>query len=514
MKTRILALLLALMLLTACTPVEPETPAVPEVPATPEAPTTPEVPTIPESPVQTPEEPAAPEQPTMPEVPTLPEPPVEPETPAVPEVPATPEAPVTPEVPAAPETPAVPEIPENPEETIAAFRKTAEDIEAYEEQWSSTYMNQAELNASAAETFRRWDELRGQLLQALPPDTEEPGWEEARETAQKEAAAMWAGGSGAPLAYYKTGCSHTQQHCYDLIRRLEAVYGLSGPVTVERADHTETADHVFVLENRSFPGERGPRFVFRTTETVYDVTVNTLDNAVYEYAGHEELYRIEALRPGETLLTELHFYGVMTTYGLFYTDSSGVRHCWDLCISMNDFGDSLLFSEFAYMGASVDAALQSKEPIRIPERGESRKLSDWISTDGAEFVFLDLDADGAQEAVVRTPENVLVIDEIGGQACGALLSFRSLYDLCIDGFFSWNDTDSNGSWYGQARLEMTPEGCRRTVLWKTLNDGTADARYFLGEQEVSQTDLTQYLNDHPARGEVIFVPLTKAQPLP
>ena len=179
MKKRILALLLALALLTACSPAAPETPAVPETPDT-----------------------------TDP----LPEEPLQPET---------------------PEAPAV--TPEQAAETVAAFRKAAEDIEEYEDQWTANAMNQAEINSSAAETFRRWDEVYQQILQfwkqtmteeeAASLDAEEQLWAENREKAQKDASAQWAGGSGAPLAYYKTGCSLTKTHCEDLLQRIETAFG-------------------------------------------------------------------------------------------------------------------------------------------------------------------------------------------------------------------------------------------------------------------------------------------------
>jgi len=134
----------------------------------------------------------------------------------------------------APGTPTDPEVPAiSPEETIAAFRKAAEEIEEYQRQWMAEDLTQAELNADAAETFRRWEELRQQILQALAveegssAEAEEQRWAEDRESAQKAEAALWDGGSGAPLAYYSTGCSYTSKHCYDLILRLETVLGLT-----------------------------------------------------------------------------------------------------------------------------------------------------------------------------------------------------------------------------------------------------------------------------------------------
>lgn len=133
-----------------------------------------------------------------------------------------------------PETPAFPEAPSpSPEERIGAFRSAAAEIEEYQQQWTAEALTQAELNAAAEETFRRWEELRQQILQVLIQEegpsleAEEQRWAEDRESAQKAEAALWDGGSGAPLAYYSTGSSCTKKHCDDLILRLEAAFGLS-----------------------------------------------------------------------------------------------------------------------------------------------------------------------------------------------------------------------------------------------------------------------------------------------
>ena len=112
------------------------------------------------------------------------------------------------------------------------------------------------------------------------------------------------------------------------------------------------------------------------------------------------------------------------------------------------------------------------------------------------YAYEDLDVDGISELVLEYNEGILILRYYQGAVYLYPFTFRNMYDLNTDGSYAWNHTGERLT-YGQSRLHFDGAQITHESLWKVVNDGEPHATYYIGEQEVTQVELAQYVASHP-----------------
>ena len=113
-----------------------------------------------------------------------------------------------------------------------------------------------------------------------------------------------------------------------------------------------------------------------------------------------------------------------------------------------------------------------------------------------QYAYEDLDADGICELVLAYTDITLILRYYQGTVYLYSFTFRSMYDLNADGTYAWNHT-GEGLTYGQSRLHFDGAQITHELLWKVVDDGEPHAAYYIGEREVTQAELEQYVANHP-----------------
>lgn len=114
------------------------------------------------------------------------------------------------------------------------------------------------------------------------------------------------------------------------------------PMTAEFAVTDTAVDHMFVSEESEYLSF----ILFTAEDKVTDVQVYAMEFAEDGFEPAEELYAVDQMKKGETLLGGVVFWGDMTTYGMSLTDSSGAVRTYEMTVSGKD--GSLIFNEVTY----------------------------------------------------------------------------------------------------------------------------------------------------------------------
>lgn len=104
-----------------------------------------------------------------------------------------------------------------------------------------------------------------------------------------------------------------------------------------------------------------------------------------------------------------------------------------------------------------------------------------ITTDAGETMLL-----------IEHEESILVLFEDAGVVYGRSYNFRNMYHICTNGVYTWNDTDAEGHHYGQDVLCFKDGKITSRRLWQIDNDGSENAKYMIGEDEVTRDALLAY----------------------
>ena len=113
-----------------------------------------------------------------------------------------------------------------------------------------------------------------------------------------------------------------------------------------------------------------------------------------------------------------------------------------------------------------------------------------------QYAYEDLDVDGICELVLAYTDITLILRYYQGTVYLYSFTFRNMYDLNADGTYAWNHT-GEGLTYGQSRLHFDGTQLTHELLWKVVDDGEPHAAYYIGEREVTQAELEQYVANHP-----------------
>ena len=81
------------------------------------------------------------------------------------------------------------------------------------------------------------------------------------------------------------------------------------------------------------PSEYASEIVFRAREELDEITFSLLAWTENGLTVDQTLYTVEQLSAGEMFAAKIVFYGDMTTYGIAFTDSDGLRHSYAVSVS-------------------------------------------------------------------------------------------------------------------------------------------------------------------------------------
>lgn len=125
------------------------------------------------------------------------------------------------------------------------------------------------------------------------------------------------------------------------------------------------------------------------------------------------------------------------------------------------------------------------------------------------YALVDLDGDTVNELVIECPGGTLLLRYYEWYCEGTVFvyefTFRNMYYLCTDGTYSWNHNGSDFE-YGQKQLYFVGTDLRTESLWHIVNDGEPDAEYYIGARQVTEAELTKYINSL-TQTKVTFSPL-------
>ena len=147
--------------------------------------------------------------------------------------------------------------------------------------------------------------------------------------------------------------------------------------------------------------------------------------------------------------------------------------------------------------------IQLADYVAMTPSGEKR-LGD---IEDLKYAFVDMDSDGIEELLIDCGAELVVLCGIRSTVYLYSFDFRQIYYPKTDGSFSWNHT-GNDFEYGESRItRLTLAGTAEIeTIWRIVNDGEADAEYYIGETQVTQDELQKYLADNQ-KTKVEFAPI-------
>ncbi len=111
------------------------------------------------------------------------------------------------------------------------------------------------------------------------------------------------------------------------------------------------------------------------------------------------------------------------------------------------------------------------------------------------YAYTDMDKDGVCELVIDCGDT-LILRYYAGTVFLYSFIFRNLYYLKTDGSHSWNHNGSDFE-YGETQLSFEGADIKERELWRIVNDGEPDAKYYIGGREVSLEELQKYWEENP-----------------
>ena len=112
-----------------------------------------------------------------------------------------------------------------------------------------------------------------------------------------------------------------------------------------------------------------------------------------------------------------------------------------------------------------------------------------------EYAYTDIDKDSVNELIIDCGDTI-ILRYYEGTVHLYPFTFRNLYYLQTDGSHSWNHTGSDFE-YGEKQIYFDGADIKERELWRIVNDGEPDARYYVGGREVSLKELQKYLEENP-----------------
>ncbi len=179
-----------------------------------------------------------------------------------------------------------------------------------------------------------------------------------------------------------------------------------------------------------------------------------------------------------------------------------------------------LFSENDIAIDMCEAAASDRIPIILPPDGAQFDITSFrtyiyrinnysynVTVNGR--ADWDIDGDGKKEMIlsVNTSRQIdtIVLKYDSGKVYVKGFYFRNLYSLHTDGSFYWNHTGAEGLTYGSSKLVFQNGTLSEVELWRVVDGGTANAKFYIDGKSVSEEDLFRYFDQNP-KVEVEFFP--------
>ncbi len=239
------------------------------------------------------------------------------------------------------------------------------------------------------------------------------------------------------------------------------------------------------------------RIVPGSAQTELLVEFGTLGHVWENDVSVQQYYKLEG--DLATHITEQEYQELSQTWRCCegYTCADENQYCAGLVFTP-------LFTEEEIGEEMYQAALQSKctvydtETEQFSYLGHCKTPYNGIPLYQAyiQYAYEDLDADGISELVLACGDGTLILRYYQGTVYLYSFMYRNMYDLNTDGSYAWNYTGDDFA-YGQSKLHFDGAQITHEPLWKIVNDGEPQAAYYIGEHEVSQAELEQYIANHP-----------------
>ena len=185
-----------------------------------------------------------------------------------------------------------------------------------------------------------------------------------------------------------------------------------------------------------------------------------------------------------------------------------IRYHADRCPSeqesaMGEFSEALKNDVPVYeVNGDLVASPCSLRDIKTPSGGTL--LSE---IEDLKHAYLDVDGDMINELIIDCGD-ILILRCYEGRVYVYPFAFRNLYHLNTDGSYSWNHTGQDFE-YGESRLVFDGVKLKSVELWRIVNDGEANAAYYIGDKQVTQEEILKYFDNHP-KTKIAFLPLETA----
>ena len=120
------------------------------------------------------------------------------------------------------------------------------------------------------------------------------------------------------------------------------------------------------------------------------------------------------------------------------------------------------------------------------------------------YALVDLDGDLLNELIIDCGD-LLILRYYEGTVYLYPFVFRNMYDLNTDGSYTWSHNGADFE-HGQGLIYFDGTTLKTYELWSIVNDGTPNAVYYIGDRQVTQDELTAYVNA-TQRTKITFAPL-------
>lgn len=170
----------------------------------------------------------------------------------------------------------------------------------------------------------------------------------------------------------------------------------------------------------------------------------------------------------------------------------------------SDPTESTAPTDYLYQPADIPqqywAVLNNAQKVRFQD-GSSLFLDSYTFAEGNEKILY---CDNVKYALITTAKNetmlaisygndILLLYASGSEIFGNSYTFRTMYQLCTDGTYSWNGTDIDGHHYGENTVGFLDGRITSTTLWQIDNDGQENASYTLGGVTTTKDKMQEYL---------------------
>ncbi len=240
------------------------------------------------------------------------------------------------------------------------------------------------------------------------------------------------------------------------------------------------------------------RIVPGSTETELVVEFGTLGHVWVDDVAVQQYYKLE----GElaTEITEQEYKELNQAWKCCdaYTDAEENEKCAGLVFTP-------LFTEEEIAAEMYQAAFEGSCVIYNTDLEQFALLGHCktpyagiplYQVNNGQYAYEDLDADGISELMLEYGDGILILRYYQKTVYLYSYTFHSMYDLNADGTYAWNHTGDDFT-YGQNRLHFDGAQIIHEPLWKIVNDGEPHAAYYIGDQQVTQKELAQYVANHP-----------------